>query len=742
MISYSQSNLINIREDINSSIYSANDRALLSNLMIQYITKEVIEDHCIMTPTSGGGIHSDFDFLDFHRAYIEKMEDWLFLTGHTKFVPLPYWDPISTSPQIFQVIDLIDCQLSVCPFTATCDPVLNWSPIISRPTYLSTIIQPGGFNDFCDFNMDPSSLPAATNCCKNGISRAIEGSGPDIIGDGDGWNYDYHNSVHNALGGVMERMKSPSTPLFWLWHAYVDLIYKDWEINCPQSSTPYIDLYMKDHPYDVPSERDLGREPNIYNGPQYLSNDIWCRVTNDGFTNDTHQNPIVDGVSPTYVYVRVRNRGASVSSGLNDNLKLYWSKAATALTWPNHWNGSMTSPALMGDLIGSQAISAIQVGDQQILEFVWYPPDPSTYTSFNNEPAHFCLLARIESLDDPMTNEVTTGTWNLGDNVKNNNNIVWKNLTVIDNNMMGVNGEYVNNGNIYVGNVIDESVSYDLKLTTYAEYGTINIFQDAEVLISMEESVWNKWIAGGGLGQNIDVVDEDNHIVQILSDNASLEKLNFNALERGMINVKFNFLTEKYPYEEKYTFHIEQTMNEATQVLGGEGYSIIPPDRTIFLANAGVDVIISKYDTILLSVDDIGEDALYQWFDESGDEVSENREFNSSPENTTIYRLKVTSEDGGLVDYDEIRVTVKPYEILTMSPNPATNQVTLTYKINGASNPTISLVKPYSNSNNIYNLIPNSTSIIIDITDLSPGVYSVILICDGVSHDTQTLIIN
>lgn len=209
-----------------------------------------------------------------------------------------------------------------------------------------------------------------------------------------------------------------------------------------------------------------------------------------------------------------------------------------------------------------------------------------------------------------------------------------------------------------------------------------------------------------------------------------------------MINVKFNFLTEKYPYEEKYTFHVEQTMNESTQVLGGEGYSIIPPDRTIFLADAGVDVIISKFDTTLLSADDIGEEALYQWFDEAGEEVSADREFNVSPENTTTYRIKVTSEDGGLVDYDEVKVTVKPYEILTMSPNPAIGQVTLTYKISGASNPIVSLVKPYSNSNHVYNLIPNSTSTIIDISDLSPGIYSVILICDGISHDTKTLIIN
>jgi hypothetical protein len=90
-------------------------------------------------------------------------------------------------------------------------------------------------------------------------------------------------------------------------------------------------------------ERDLGDAPSIYNGPQYLSYDIWCRNQNDGLTNATHQNPINDGINPTYVYVRVRNRGRYVSQGTED-LKLYWSKAATNLTWPQHWDRSITMP--------------------------------------------------------------------------------------------------------------------------------------------------------------------------------------------------------------------------------------------------------------------------------------------------------------------------------------------------------------------------------------------------------------
>jgi hypothetical protein len=70
------------------------------------------------------------------------------------------------------------------------------------------------------------------------------------------------------------------------------------------------------------------------------SYDIWCRNQNDGLTTDVHQNPISDGSTATHVYVRVRNRGKNANTG-NEKLKIYWAKAATDLTWPKHWDGTL-----------------------------------------------------------------------------------------------------------------------------------------------------------------------------------------------------------------------------------------------------------------------------------------------------------------------------------------------------------------------------------------------------------------
>jgi hypothetical protein len=39
-----------------------------------------------------------------------------------------------------------------------------------------------------------------------------------------------HNTVHNRVGGVMRNiMNSPETPLFWIWHAFIDDIWLSYQ---------------------------------------------------------------------------------------------------------------------------------------------------------------------------------------------------------------------------------------------------------------------------------------------------------------------------------------------------------------------------------------------------------------------------------------------------------------------------------------------------------------------------------
>lgn len=193
----------------------------------------------------------------------------------------------------------------------------------------------------------------------------------------------------------------------------------------PATGAPAADLWSQD------VSDDFGAEPDPSGQPMYISDDIWVRKQNDGLTNMDTENPEyrIPGSASNYIYVRVRNRGCTgVQSG---TVKLYWAKASSGLSWPAPWDGSVTAPAVMGGLVGSQPTS-VAAGTTEILIFPWMPPNPADYASFGADQSHFCLLSRIETSSSPPYGMTSPETGDLYANVQKNNNIVWKNITVVD----------------------------------------------------------------------------------------------------------------------------------------------------------------------------------------------------------------------------------------------------------------------------------------------------------------------
>jgi hypothetical protein len=404
-----------VRRDLNS--LTAAERSTLVTLMQQYITSDVVEDHCNYQRKTGSStldIHNDTHFLPFHRAYIEGMEDYLIKQGYPQFVPLPSWNPANSVPTEFRLVDAncstasVNCNMNVTNTPSTdCSTSINWSPNIARPRYLSLPVQTGTSNDLCDW-------PFVTG--SGGLSRIAEGETPNTP------NSTYHNSVHTSMGGAMRYFTSPGAPIFFCWHAYIDDIWKQYQCSCTNGGGKAVDLYMKDTPKIPYAERDGGNEPNSDTGPMNVSTDIWVRNQNDGLSNYENQNPLY--TKTNYVYVRVRNRGCQSTTG-NEQLRLHWGKANTAQTWPGFWDGSGSTP-LMGNVISTVNIPVIAAGKSTVIELQWTPPNPADYSS-NTTPSLFSLLARIIATNDAMT---TAEGSNVTTNIRNNNNIVSKNVTV------------------------------------------------------------------------------------------------------------------------------------------------------------------------------------------------------------------------------------------------------------------------------------------------------------------------
>ena len=77
----------------------------LANLILQPIRVNILTNHCDMRRTASVDIHSDFDFLPFHRVYIQRLEDDLVLSENPQFVSLQQWDVNFPIGAPFQAID-------------------------------------------------------------------------------------------------------------------------------------------------------------------------------------------------------------------------------------------------------------------------------------------------------------------------------------------------------------------------------------------------------------------------------------------------------------------------------------------------------------------------------------------------------------------------------------------------------------------------------------------------------------
>ena len=505
-----------------------------------------------------------------------------------------------------------------------------------------------------------------------------------------------------------------------------------------------LDLFMKD------ITRDFGVEPNPDNGPMWISDDIWVRRQNDGFTNQTHENPeyFINPNTDNYIYVRVRNKSCTdFISTPSDLLHLHWAKAASALSWPSYWDGTAPPCApgvLMGDEVPSSPmqIPSIPAGGEVILEFPWHVSDPALYSTCNPEPWHFCLLSRIDSPQDPIT---FTEVASVYDNARNNNNITWKNVNVVDD-LPGIvsDGECLSDrvvgGTIAIGNPFgDLEDIYNLEFILDEKNQGVPIFEQAEIKLTLDEFSWDKWTHGGRLAENIEIRREDCRQLVVTGNPAYLFNVTYSPNERSTIHVSFNFLTDKVDDTPQFDYHVIQRSVEDEKIIGGELYRIRKPSRNLFGADGGGDEAISEGSSTTLNASAIGESAYYNWYDEEGNLIYSGNNFTVTPEITTHYKLEVIALIDGFASYDSVTIKIKDCEIQSISPNPATTQVTVQYKAENASAGYFVITHPSGTPNDNFILDINQNTKVINTSDYPSGNYNLILICDGQIKDTKVL---
>jgi hypothetical protein len=212
------------------------------------------------------------------------------------------------------------------------------------------------------------------------------------------------------------------------------------------------DVWMMDGTLDIGDEPNYAANTTNMQAQLFNSPDIWNRKSRPvgaDYIKD-NENPEYRIDSFNFLHYTVRNRG-SVTTDPED-LYLYWTWGSTAEIWDKHWinragNRFYNEDSAKYYPIGSRInttpiiIPSIAPGDSFTYYASWSPPNPEWYYTYvdgvktypsSTKGLSLCVLARIQECNQypyGMTIAEHMDTL-VRVNVKNNNNIVTRNLRV------------------------------------------------------------------------------------------------------------------------------------------------------------------------------------------------------------------------------------------------------------------------------------------------------------------------
>jgi hypothetical protein len=302
-----------------------------------------------------------------------------------------------------------------------------------------------------------------------------------------------------------------------------------------------------------------------------------------------------------YLNYTVRNRSCATTE--TSNLHLYWTIARMHEYWAHDWKNfsrgahyadnkvvysgsdkplgneiTITDPFDYGSAASDISIPGIAGGGTYTNRKAWVVPNPDWYkngsyagqypiqfSSANSNPV-ICLLAR---LDEPwktengyVVNPSETDKTDIVYYAKANNNVVTKNSFILNSldgyiwqpasgNPRSRSGEIIvnppigaNPDPIHIGIIRDTLVYDSVTPPDFTQHGQVNLYLD--ILL------WNRWVEGGMVGENIEVIDDQ--FIKVTNSNfAKLENIQLYEGEMSKIAIETEYF-EANPPETDYDY--------------------------------------------------------------------------------------------------------------------------------------------------------------------------------------------
>ncbi|HKU44335.1 MAG TPA: tyrosinase family protein [Polyangiales bacterium] len=229
-------------------------------------------------------------------------------------------------------------------------------------------------------------------------------------------------------------------------------------------------------------------------------------------------------------------------------------------------------------------IPALAPGEAVVIQIPWYPPNPADFPSFGADAGHFCLLARIETSTTSPYGMTTPEAADVNANTRNNNNIAWKNVTVVDN----FAGAFKLT-TILLRNPFEKAlVEGGLRFADTAEFGS-SFLDVGRITVNLGEELFKRWREGGGkAGPGIEI--NNDRTLQIFSPDTFISGLKIAPGEVFPIEIGFRVPKDYEPTPAPLKWDLIQTgsPDDAKAVVGGQRFEVdlsklvLIPERAVW----------------------------------------------------------------------------------------------------------------------------------------------------------------
>lgn len=264
--------------------------------------------------------------------------------------------------------------------------------------------------------------------------------------------------------------------------------------------------------------------------------------------------------------------GTVVNDNLPDNLSGSeldpWSMAGGQIYAKPANDRSVTSPPFYDS--SPLVIPAMQPGQEVIIEIPWYPPNPANFGNFG-QPAHVCIIARIETATSTPFGMTVAETSDINFNTQQNNNIAWRNVSVVD----SFPGAF-RIIQFMIADNFEAPVMAGLRFGTLLDRRGSNFFERGTVRVDLGRDLFERWRRAGGRADGIERIGDRQ--LRITRPDAVLEGIPLRPGEMIPVRLSFDLNRNYQPTKpgETITFDVVQTGTPRNEraIVGGQRYAI------------------------------------------------------------------------------------------------------------------------------------------------------------------------